>query len=82
MRLHLVTPSEEILSTAVRSVTVPGVGGEFQVLPGHTFFLTLVTNGELRCETESGELRFTVGPGHAEVQEDTVTVAVESAVAA
>ncbi len=79
MQLHLLTPQQEVLSATVRSVTVPGAEGEFQVLPGHTFFLTLVKAGELWCETDVGEKRYSIGEGHAEVTNDVLTVAVDCA---
>lgn len=81
MQLTILTPQAEVLKADVRSVTVPGAVGEFQVLPGHTELLSLIQPGELLCEPESGApLRFTVGEGHAEVTRTTVTIAVDSAV--
>lgn len=82
MKLQLLTPQEEVCGATVRSVTIPGAEGEFQVLPGHTFFLTLVQAGELRYESEAGkEVRLRIGAGHAEVAADKVTVAVDYAAA-
>lgn len=80
MKLQLLTPQAEVCTATVYSVTIPGAEGEFQVLPGHTFFLTLVQAGELRFESDAGkESRFTIGEGHAEVAGDVVTVAVDRA---
>ncbi len=80
MQLHLITPEHNVLDESVQSVTIPGLVGEMQVLPGHTYLLGLTKQGMLSCELASGEIRnLEVGPGHVEVYEDVVTVAVESA---
>ena len=80
MQLRLLTPQEEVLATQVKSVTVPGAEGELEALPGHTYLLSLITSGELRFVGESGSGSYDVGAGHVEIQDDTVTVAVDSAV--
>lgn len=78
MKFQLLTPKREVLAGEVTSVTLPGIGGELQILAGHTEFLSLVKAGELICEgAVSGH--FTIGEGHVEVTHDQVTVAVDHA---
>jgi F-type H+-transporting ATPase subunit epsilon len=79
MQLKILTPQDAVLDQAVDSVTVPGALGELQILPGHTYLLSLVQKGELRYESESGNGGFTVTDGHAEICDDVITVAVNSA---
>ena len=38
--LDIVTPEKVLISQEVDSVELPGKEGEFQVLPGHTPFIT------------------------------------------
>lgn len=79
MRLKIVTPQVQLFEGEVDVITLPGVAGEFQVLPGHTYMLSLLKAGALSSEGRSGTTRMQVGEGHAEVFEDVVTVAVDSA---
>jgi len=81
MQLRILTPEAEVLNTAVTAVTIPGVNGELQVLPGHTQFLTLVNGGEVVFDGAAGAAsgKFLVEAGHAEVNEDVVTIAVDKA---
>lgn len=79
MKLKLITPQVQLFEGEVESVTLPGAAGEFQVLPGHTYFLSLLQSGELAYETRGQTTRFRVEEGHAEVYEDVVTVAVDAA---
>lgn len=79
MKLKVITPQLQLFEGDVDVVTLPGSEGEFQVLPGHTYFLSLLQMGELSYEGQTGRARFRVGEGHAEVYDDVVTVAVDSA---
>ncbi|MBW1853440.1 MAG: F0F1 ATP synthase subunit epsilon, partial [Deltaproteobacteria bacterium] len=45
--LEVVTPQSVVVSSQVENMTAPGDIGEFGVLPGHTFFITLLSVGEL-----------------------------------
>lgn len=79
MRLKVITPQIQLFEGEVDLVTLPGAEGEFQVLPGHTYLLSLLQVGEMAYETRGRSTRIRVGEGHAEVHEDVVTVAVDSA---
>ncbi|MBI2345525.1 MAG: ATP synthase F1 subunit epsilon [Deltaproteobacteria bacterium] len=79
MKLKLLTPQVQVFEGDVDAVTLPGEEGEFQVLPGHTYLLSLLKAGEMQYESQGTTTRLTVGEGHAEVYEDIVTVAVDSA---
>lgn len=79
MKLKLVTPQVQLFDGEVDLVTLPGSEGEFQVLPGHTYFLTLLKAGELCYEGRGQSVRMQIAEGHAEVYEDVVTVAVDEA---
>ncbi|MBI4239259.1 MAG: F0F1 ATP synthase subunit epsilon [Deltaproteobacteria bacterium] len=81
MNLQILTPQAEVVRTEALSVSVPGVLGRMQILPGHTQIISLLKAGVLAYEDLKGRHQWHVGAGHIEVVKDHVTVAVDSALA-
>lgn len=79
LRLEMVTPYKHVLSEDVDEVTAPGTVGEFGILPGHTPLLTTLKIGELSYRQGSEAFHVAVNWGFVEVEEDKVTVLVETA---
>lgn len=79
LTLELVTPYKRVLSVEVDEVTAPGLIGEFGVLPGHTPLLTTLRIGELSYKQGNQTFHVAVNWGYVEVEDDTVTVLVETA---
>ncbi len=79
LRLELVTPYKKALSEEVDEVTAPGTLGEFGILPGHTPLLTTLKIGELSYRRGSEIFHLAVNWGYVEVEDDKVTVLVETA---
>lgn len=79
LRLEMVTPYKHVLSEEVTEVTAPGAIGEFGILPGHTPMLTTLRIGELTYRQGSAVYHVAVNWGFVEVENDTVTVLVETA---
>ncbi len=79
LKLELVTPYKQVLSEDVDEVTAPGTLGEFGVLPGHTTLLTTLKIGELVYKQGSRAYHVAVNWGYVEVEDDTMTVLVETA---
>lgn len=79
LQLEMVTPYRKILSEQVEEVTAPGKIGEFGLLPGHTPMLTTLNIGELSYKQDGKTFHVAVNWGYVEVEEDTVTVLVETA---
>ncbi len=79
LRLDMVTPYKQVLSQDVDEVTAPGTVGEFGILPGHTPLLTTLKIGELSYRQGSEIFHVAVNWGYVEVEEDKVTVLVETA---
>ncbi len=78
--LEIVTPFGRTYSGTIRSCTVPGTEGEFQVLQGHAALVSLVAIGPLKIETQDGSsLHMAVSGGYCEVKDNVVKVMVESA---
>jgi F-type H+-transporting ATPase subunit epsilon len=81
MHLEVVTPQKTAVSSEVDEVTVPGVAGEFGVLPGHTPFITALKQGTLSYRAKGGAATtLAIGPGYCEVDgKDKVVVLTQSA---
>jgi len=79
LTLEMVTPYKMVLSEEVDEVTAPGTIGEFGVLPGHTPMLTTLKIGELSYRKAGEVFHVAVNWGYVEVEEDKVTVLVETA---
>jgi len=82
LRLEMVTPYKQVLAVDVDEVTAPGSMGEFGILPGHTPLLTTLKIGELTYRIGSDFFHVAVNWGYVEVENDKVTVLVETAEAA
>lgn len=79
IKLELVTPYKQVLSEEVDEVTAPGSIGEFGVLPGHTALLTTLKIGELVYKQGNQAFHVAVNWGYVEVEDDVMTVLVETA---
>jgi len=79
LRLEMVTPYKQVLSEEVDELTAPGAIGEFGLLPGHTPLLTTLKIGELSYRRGGELFHVAVNWGYVEVEDDTVTVLVETA---
>jgi F-type H+-transporting ATPase subunit epsilon len=81
MNLEIVTPDRRVTVGETSDVVIPGVEGEFEVLPGHAAFLTALGTGILSFTPKNahGPTRLMVSGGFVEVDRDQVTVMCESA---
>jgi F-type H+-transporting ATPase subunit epsilon len=78
--LEVLTPQRTALNAEVDEVTVPGLAGEFGVLPGHTPFLSALKEGTLSWRGKSGSGALQIGPGYCEVDgKDRIVVLTQSA---
>jgi F0F1-type ATP synthase epsilon subunit len=60
-----------------KSVTGVNATGQFDVLPQHHNFISLLTPSELVLQTRDGELRIRISGGVMRVHHDVVTVFLE-----
>jgi F-type H+-transporting ATPase subunit epsilon len=79
MRIELITPYRKVLSEEVDTITATGVLGEFTVLPGHAAFLTSLKIGELSYVKDGEVSHLALNWGYFEVENDRVTILVETA---
>ena len=82
LKLEIVTPDGQIFSNDVKSVTLPGSEGEFGVLPHHASLVSLLKAGVIDIELPDSKHEIVaIDWGHAEVDEEKVTVLADGAVA-
>jgi F-type H+-transporting ATPase subunit epsilon len=80
-KFELVSPEDLLLSQDVQQVLVPGIEGNFTILPGHAPVLSTMRPGVIDVLDEAGnEERIYVRGGVAEVNPKGLTVLAEEAV--
>jgi F-type H+-transporting ATPase subunit epsilon len=75
LQLRILTPLAGSVHTTASEVTLPGVEGEFVVLPGHTSYLAIL---ELSWVSDGAAGRIALRGGLVEVRDDQVTVLAEN----
>ena len=78
LTLHIVSPDHSI-SQDVDYVSLPGVEGDFGVLPGHTPFFTALRTGAMWYQQGSEKHSLMVSIGFVEVLPDSVRVLAQVA---
>ncbi len=82
LKLEIVTPEGQIFSNDIKDVTLPGSEGEFGVYPGHASLVSLLQAGVIDIELVDGEHEVVaINWGHAKIDENSVTVLADGAVA-
>jgi len=74
IQLEVVTPERRVLNEAVDMVTVPGLGGELGILPGHTPLISQLQTGVLSFTQAGKSFQLHVSGGFVEVRDDLVSV--------
>jgi len=74
IQLEIVAPDKTLLTVTVDSVTIPGMDGDFSVLPGHTPFLAALRNDVMTTRSNGDTKHYAINGGYAEVRDDKVIV--------
>lgn len=75
LQFELVAPERLIFSGDVEMVVVPGIEGDFGVLPGHALLISTLRPGVIEIyENEKPKERYVVAEGFAEVTGERCTV--------
>lgn len=82
LRLEIVTPEATVYSEDVDMVTLPGVEGQFGVLPQHVPLMTQMVPGEIIVHKDGSDHFLAVGEGLVEVTGDRVAILTDMAIAA
>ena len=80
LKFELVSPEELLLSGDAFEATVPGVEGEFGVLPRHAPFVSALRTGILTVKMADGSTHEILVRGLAQAGPDALTVLAEVAV--
>jgi F-type H+-transporting ATPase subunit epsilon len=79
LNLEVITPSKAAYTGMVKSVTVPGSSGSFQILYNHAPILSSLDVGIVKIQEDSGEEKiFAAGGGTVEVLNNKVLILAES----
>ena len=77
--VEVITPSKAAFSGKVKSITVPGTVGNFQVLYNHAPILSSLEIGIVKIvEADGKELKYTISGGTVEVLDNKALLLVES----
>lgn len=81
LNVKIVTPQRAVFSGIAKELSAPGWDGEFDILPGHASYLSLLHGGVLQIVTDKGTQRFVIGRGFAEAGPGLVTILTDRCVA-
>lgn len=77
--LTIVSPAATVFSGEATLVEVPGVEGDFGVLPAHSPLFSMIRPGIITVQAEVGGKRFFVASGYADVSPEGVIILSERA---
>lgn len=77
MNLEILTPDKKVFEGEVRSVTVPGSMGSFEILNNHAPIISTLDDGKLIVRSSGQESVYLVKGGVVEVLDNKVVVLAE-----
>ena len=78
LQFDLVSPERLVVSERVDAVTVPGVEGDFGVLPNHSPVMAIIRKGVLIVENDGAQRSFALAGGFVDVTPEGATVLAEA----
>ncbi len=79
LTLKIITPEGTVYDGPAEHAVFPGEAGQFAVYPMHAPLVAALDKGDIRYYPPSGEARYAIEGGFAEVLNDVVTASVEPA---
>lgn len=80
MNCIVLTPEKELLNQEVKSVKVPGISGQFEILNNHAPIVSALGEGQIKINSNSGEsINFSIVKGFVEVLNNQVSLLVQEA---
>lgn len=78
MNLIVLTPDKEVFSGEIKSVKVPGVTGQFEILAGHAPIVSSLGEGNIRIIDKQGSnTSYNITKGFVEVLNNEVSLLVQ-----
>ncbi|MFW2437418.1 MAG: ATP synthase F1 subunit epsilon [Parvibaculales bacterium] len=78
LQFDLVSPESLVLSAQVDSVSVPGLEGDFGVMPNHSPVMSIIRPGVLVVENDGVVSQYHLDGGFVDVTPEGVTVLAET----
>lgn len=79
LNLEIITPSKQAFSGKVKSITIPGTAGSFQVLFNHAPLLSTFEIGKVKIvDLEGKETEFSTSGGTVEVNHNKILILADS----
>lgn len=80
IQVEILTSEKVIYRGRVKSITLPGVMGSFQVLYNHAPLISILESGKIKIVNDQDDVVYlSVSSGFAEVKNNLVTVLVDLA---
>ena len=78
MNVVVLTPDKEVFKGSIKSIKVPGIDGEFEILNNHAPIVSSLATGKVRIIDEANASKeFRITKGFIEVLNNEVSVLVE-----
>ncbi|MBU1100313.1 MAG: ATP synthase F1 subunit epsilon [Bacteroidetes bacterium] len=79
LNIEIVTPSQIVFTGVVKSCTVPGSSGAFQILKNHASILSTLDVGEIKLVKQNDDVvHYSTGGGTVEVKDNRILILAES----
>ncbi|MFC1561224.1 F0F1 ATP synthase subunit epsilon [Candidatus Latescibacterota bacterium] len=79
LHLEITTPEKVLISEDVNFFVAPGVDGEFQILPGHTPFLTDLKIGHIIFNKNGKTTHISISGGFCEFKQNKTVILAHTA---
>ncbi|PIE07679.1 MAG: ATP synthase F1 subunit epsilon [Rhodobacterales bacterium] len=80
MQYDVVSPARRLASGQARAVQIPGADGDFTAMPGHAPTIATIRPGIVTVKAATGDERYVVTGGFAEISPEGTSVLAERAV--
>jgi len=78
LNLVVLTPDKEVFAGEIKSVKVPGITGQFEILSGHAPLVSSLGEGTVRViDTKGSTTSYTITKGFVEVLHNEVSLLVQ-----
>lgn len=76
LQLNIVSPEKELFNGEVSQVTLPGLLGQFTILPNHAPIVSSLKKGEIIYVAGNKEYKLEINGGFVELSNGNVSVCV------
>ncbi len=77
MQLEIITPDKTLFEGTAKSVTLPGMGGGFQLLENHAPIISTLKKGQIKIDTGTDTQLIEISSGVVEMLKNKVIILAE-----